>query len=207
MSHGPDPAKARWLADQRNALRAILNGVANGLIMHGIREDWAPMNEFLANLPKNYNDPFELFLSVNVKDADVEDIAYYLEILGEIPQMPTSCFSKRPDVVPMWAHYGRNHAGYAIEIEEAALAGAVSLGYIENITLVAYESLDPALKRVPITRSNTGELAVKFVRHEESRTNTMLREPTRKAERTRFCGSANGMSFNQRCVSLQAVLR
>jgi hypothetical protein len=46
------------------------------------------------DLPKNYNDPFELFLSL---DANVEDIAYYMEILGEIPQMPTSCFSKRPD--------------------------------------------------------------------------------------------------------------
>lgn len=85
------------------------------------------------DLPKNYNDPFELFLSVNAKDADLEDIAYYLEILGEIPQMPTSCFSKRPDVVPMWAHYGRDHTGYAIEIDETALAGAVSLGYIEDI--------------------------------------------------------------------------
>ena len=46
---------------------------------------------------------------------------------------------------------------------------------LRDITLVAYESLDPALKReLPITRSNTGELAVKFVRHEESRTNTMF---------------------------------
>jgi len=85
------------------------------------------------DLPKNYNDPFELFLSVNAEDAEVDTIAYYLEILGEIPQMPTSCFSKRPDVVPMWAHYGRDHTGYAIEIDEAGLAGAVSLGYIEDI--------------------------------------------------------------------------
>ena len=41
--------------------------------------------------------------------------------------------------------------------------------------LVAYDSLDPALKReLPITRSNTGELAVKFVRHEEAKTNAMF---------------------------------
>jgi hypothetical protein len=46
---------------------------------------------------------------------------------------------------------------------------------LRDIVLVAYESLDPALKKeLPITRSNTGELAVKFVRHEESRTNTMF---------------------------------
>ena len=41
--------------------------------------------------------------------------------------------------------------------------------------MVAYDSLDPALKReLPITRSNTGELAVKFVRHEEAKTNAMF---------------------------------
>ena len=46
---------------------------------------------------------------------------------------------------------------------------------LRDITLVAYESLDPALKReLPITRSNTGELAVKFVRHEEAKSNTMF---------------------------------
>ena len=46
---------------------------------------------------------------------------------------------------------------------------------LRDITLVAYESLDLALrKELPITRANTGELAVRFVRHEESRTNTMF---------------------------------
>ena len=42
---------------------------------------------------------------------------------------------------------------------------------LRDIVLVAYDSLDPGLKReLPITRSNTGELAVKFVRHEEAKT-------------------------------------
>jgi hypothetical protein len=46
---------------------------------------------------------------------------------------------------------------------------------LRDIVMVAYDSLDPALKReLPITRSNTGELAVKFVRHEESKTNAMF---------------------------------
>jgi hypothetical protein len=46
---------------------------------------------------------------------------------------------------------------------------------LRDIVLVAYESLDPALKReLPITRSNTGELAVKFIRHEEAKTNAMF---------------------------------
>ena len=46
---------------------------------------------------------------------------------------------------------------------------------LRDIVMVAYDSLDPALKReLPITRSNTGELAVKFVRHEEAKTNSMF---------------------------------
>ena len=46
---------------------------------------------------------------------------------------------------------------------------------LRDIALVAYESLDPALKReLPITRSNTGELAVKSTRHEEAKSNTMF---------------------------------
>jgi hypothetical protein len=46
---------------------------------------------------------------------------------------------------------------------------------LRDIVLVAYESLDPALKKeLPIVRSNTGELAVKFVRHEEAKTNSMF---------------------------------
>jgi hypothetical protein len=46
---------------------------------------------------------------------------------------------------------------------------------LREIVLVAYESLDPALKKeLPITRSNTGELVVKFVHHEEAKSNTMF---------------------------------
>ena len=46
---------------------------------------------------------------------------------------------------------------------------------LRDIVMVAYDSLDPALKReLPITRSNTGELAVKFVRHEEAKTNSIF---------------------------------
>ena len=46
---------------------------------------------------------------------------------------------------------------------------------LRDLVLVAYESLDPALKKeLPIIRSNTGELAVKFVRHEEAKTNAMF---------------------------------
>ena len=46
---------------------------------------------------------------------------------------------------------------------------------LRDIVLVAYESLEPALKReLPLVRSNTGELAVRFVGHEEAKANTLF---------------------------------
>jgi hypothetical protein len=88
---------------------------------------------FKCDLPKNYNDPFELFLSIDTKEVSVDLVAAYLEIVGEVPQMPTTCFSKRPDVIPMWAHYGRDHAGYVIEVDEARIAKAIALGYLGDM--------------------------------------------------------------------------
>lgn len=32
-----------------------------------------------------------------------------------IPEMRILCFSEKPDIVPMWANYGSNHSGVAIE--------------------------------------------------------------------------------------------
>ena len=66
---------------------------------------------------------------------------------------------------------------------------------LRDIVLVAYDSLDPALKReLPIMRSNTGELAVKFVRHEEAKTNAMFAGTHARGARTASCGSASGES-------------
>jgi len=85
------------------------------------------------NFPKNYNDPFELFLSLNGQTSDDEVIAYYQDILGEIPQMPISCFSRRPDIVPTWAHYGREHRGFVVELDEQKLSDAVTRAYIADV--------------------------------------------------------------------------
>ena len=70
---------------------------------------------------------------------------------------------------------------------------------LRDITLVAYESLDPALKReLPITRSNTGELAVKLVRQEDAKSNTMFAGThARGGANSFFCGSANGALSNR----------
>lgn len=71
--------------------------------------------------PSDFNDPYELFLTINY-DQSPEVLAYYEETIGEIPQRPTTCFSKSPEVVPMWAHYAHDHRGVVIEIDEDKLS-------------------------------------------------------------------------------------
>jgi Protein of unknown function (DUF2971). len=66
--------------------------------------------------PKDYNDPFELFLGVDLS-VSTELLATYREIVQELPQTPTTCFSKSPIVTPMWAHYANNHSGFVLEFD------------------------------------------------------------------------------------------
>lgn len=75
---------------------------------------------FKCSLPKDYNDPYELFLSI---DTTIEPhlLAFYQESIREIPQYPTTCFSKSPIVVPMWAHYAHSSRGFVVEIDEEKL--------------------------------------------------------------------------------------
>ncbi|WP_183007049.1 DUF2971 domain-containing protein [Achromobacter sp. UMC71] len=70
--------------------------------------------------PKDFNDPFELFLTIDYQ-TEPELLAYYEEIIGEIPQLPTTCFSRSPAVAPMWAHYANNLQGFAIQFDEPLL--------------------------------------------------------------------------------------
>jgi len=73
--------------------------------------------------PKDFNDPYELFLTIDYNQRP-DVLAFYREAIGQIPQYPTTCFSKSPDVVPMWAHYAFNHQGFIIEIDEEKLSAA-----------------------------------------------------------------------------------
>jgi hypothetical protein len=70
--------------------------------------------------PKDYNDPYELFLSVDLKGSS-DTLATYRELIHELPQYPTTCFSKAPTVSPMWAHYASNHAGFVLEFNADAI--------------------------------------------------------------------------------------
>lgn len=66
------------------------------------------------SLPKDYNDPYELFLGMDL-NIPTEHLAFYHDIVGGIPQNPTTCFSLSPIVSPMWAHYANNHSGFVLE--------------------------------------------------------------------------------------------
>ncbi|HKR75503.1 MAG TPA: DUF2971 domain-containing protein [Rhodanobacter sp.] len=72
------------------------------------------------SLPKDFNDPYELFLTVDFK-ADPGALACYQEAIGSIPQLPTTCFSNSPAISPMWAHYGLNVTGFAVAFNEDLL--------------------------------------------------------------------------------------
>jgi predicted nucleic acid-binding Zn ribbon protein len=70
--------------------------------------------------PKDFNDPYELFLATDF-GGDPEMLACYAEAIGELPQYPTTCFSRSPIVIPMWAHYAYNHNGFVIEFSEESI--------------------------------------------------------------------------------------
>lgn len=68
---------------------------------------------------KDYNDPFEFFLTIDYNQGP-EILAYYNEMISMVTQQPVTCFSKSPLITPMWAHYASNSQGFLAEINEAA---------------------------------------------------------------------------------------
>jgi len=71
--------------------------------------------------PKDFNDPYELFLTID-KRQHPKVLAFYSDVIGDVPQLPTTCFSRSPSIVPMWAHYTQNLEGFVIELDEKILA-------------------------------------------------------------------------------------
>ena len=69
---------------------------------------------------KDYNDPFEFFLTIDY-NQEPELLAYYKEIISMVTERPVTCFSKSPVITPMWAHYASNSQGFVVEINESKL--------------------------------------------------------------------------------------
>jgi len=83
--------------------------------------------------PRDFNDPFELFLTIDTRKLPRKYFAFYNEVLGQIPLLPTTCFSHRPDIIPMWAHYGLNSTGFVLEIDENRLQKSFPDGKVEKV--------------------------------------------------------------------------
>ncbi len=105
------------------------------------------------SLPKDYNDPYELFLGVDL-DVSTESLATYQEIVQELPQFPTTCFSKSPIVAPMWAHYAQNHTGFVLEFDVSALQETFEKIEVRDVDYKAGPNPDLALslERVAVTK-------------------------------------------------------
>src|SRR5947207_10728280 len=70
----------------------------------------AGTSAFKCSYPRDFNDPYELFLTVEY-EQDPEVLAYYHEVIGAIQQLATTWLYKSPEVVPMWAQYDENYTG------------------------------------------------------------------------------------------------
>ena len=105
------------------------------------------------SLPKDYNDPYELFLGVDL-DVSTEFLATYRDIVQDLPQLPTTCFSKSPIVSPMWAHYSQNHSGFVLEFDVEALRECFEEIEIRDVDYKAGPNpgLAESLKRAAVTK-------------------------------------------------------
>ena len=61
-------------------------------------------------------------------------MAFYEHFLREVPQLPVSCFSKRPESIVMWSHYGRDCTGICLGFDEDELADTFPIAYIDNVS-------------------------------------------------------------------------
>ena len=84
-------------------------------------------------LPKQYNDPYELFVEPHPPLQSEDERAFYNYFLGRVVEAPVACFSRRPDSVVMWAHYGQEGRGICLGFDEDALADEFPIAYITDI--------------------------------------------------------------------------
>ena len=105
------------------------------------------------SLPKDYNDPYELFLGVDLS-VSTDCLATYREIVQELPHFPTTCFSKSPIVSPMWAHYAQNHSGFVLEFDVESLRERFEEIEIRDVNYKTEPNpaLAESLERVAVTK-------------------------------------------------------
>jgi hypothetical protein len=83
--------------------------------------------------PKDYNDPYELFLGVDL-EVGTEGLSTYKVVVGDLPQFYTTCFSISASSSPMWAHYANNHTGFVVEFDRNDLIDSIDGSSINDIS-------------------------------------------------------------------------
>lgn len=88
---------------------------------------------------EDYNDPYEQSLAVDLADVDSDNedilrvmILKYQNEINECKGYLATCFSNRPDITPMWAHYGNEQRGFVIGINEDELIDSLTERGLEN---------------------------------------------------------------------------
>jgi hypothetical protein len=108
------------------------------------------------NLPKNYNDPYELFLNTDKPLETHEEISFYECFLRQLPEEAVSCFSKRPESVVMWAHYCDEGTGICLGIDETNLVNQFEQAFIDDVEYTAEPAMVSAyaVKYAVTTKKN-----------------------------------------------------
>jgi hypothetical protein len=101
----------------------------------------ADVTTLKCSLPKEFNDPYELFLTIDFNERP-DALAFYADAIGELPQLPTTCFSRSPIVLPMWAHYAQNLEGFALEFLEDRLDKAFPQSRLDDVSYTDVPSKD-----------------------------------------------------------------
>jgi hypothetical protein len=91
---------------------------------------------------KDYNDPYEFFLTISYQRPAAE-LAFYNKMIAMVLQQPVTCFAKSPVIIPMWAHYANNPTGFSLEIDEGKLEKhIINSGYSDISGLIDVEYRD-----------------------------------------------------------------
>jgi len=85
------------------------------------------------NLPSSYNDPYELFLRPKEPLEAVEERAYYEFFVRDLPMAAVTCFSRRPESVVMWAHYGKQATGVCLGVCEDRLVNEFDVAFVGDV--------------------------------------------------------------------------
>ena len=87
-------------------------------------------------LPRTYNDPYELYLQPDAPLESEEEWESYYSTLNMVGEAPVTCFSRRPDSVVMWAHYGRDGAGICLGFDEDSFTDHFPTAFVGDIKYV-----------------------------------------------------------------------